>query len=106
MFIKNLKTNMIQECSNVDVIKICKKSPLEYAVAKTKEELLSKDKSETEGAEEGQSESSVDSVDYDEMKIEDLKKLAKDKGIEGYSKMRKEELVAALEATEMPEGVE
>lgn len=46
-----------------------------------------------------------DTLNYDEMKVEELRELAKEKDIEGYSKMKKEELVAALEAAELPEDV-
>lgn len=39
--------------------------------------------------------------EYDSMKVDELKSLAKTKEIEGYSKMNKEELIAALEASEV-----
>ena len=39
----------------------------------------------------------VDSVDYSKMTVAELKKLAKEKNIEGYTTMKKAELVAALE---------
>ena len=39
--------------------------------------------------------------EYDSMKVDELKALAKAKEIEGYSKMNKEELIAALEASEV-----
>ena len=34
--------------------------------------------------------------DYDSMRVDDFKKLAKDKGIDGYSDMKKSELINAL----------
>lgn len=40
MFILNKKTKVIQECTNKDAIKCCKKDPEHYEVAATKEELL------------------------------------------------------------------
>lgn len=39
--------------------------------------------------------------EYDSMKVDELKAFAKAKEIEGYSKMNKEELIAALEASEV-----
>lgn len=44
-------------------------------------------------------------LEYDEMKVEDLRTLAKERDIEGYSKLKKEELIAALEASEVPKEV-
>lgn len=86
---------MIQECRNADVIKICRKNPLEYAVGETKEELITaEDTAEDENAD-----------NYDDMKVDELRALAKEKEIEGYSKMKKEELIAALEASEVAEEV-
>lgn len=38
-------------------------------------------------------------LDYDNMTLNDLKQAAKDKGVEGYSTMKKDELVAALKET-------
>lgn len=40
MFILNKNTNVIQECVNRDVIKVCEKDAKNYAVAATKEELM------------------------------------------------------------------
>jgi hypothetical protein len=40
--------------------------------------------------------SSKDKTDYENMKLDDLKKLAKDKGIGGYLDMKKSELINAL----------
>lgn len=45
MFIKNLKTGLVQECSNKYVIKHCKARPDEYSVT---EKHPGKDKPKTE----------------------------------------------------------
>lgn len=45
-------------------------------------------------------EENVAGIDYNEMTVKELKLIAKDKGIEGYSNMTKAELVAALETAE------
>lgn len=39
-------------------------------------------------------------VDYNAMRVDELKALCKEKGIDGYSSMNKEELVKVLEGAE------
>ena len=43
---------------------------------------------------------SLASVSYETMKITELKALCKEKGVEGYSSMTKNELIKILEATQ------
>ncbi|MCT4686077.1 Rho termination factor N-terminal domain-containing protein [Vallitalea sp.] len=39
----------------------------------------------------------VEEIDYNDMKVDDLKNLAKEKGYKGYSDMKKDKLIALLE---------
>lgn len=127
MFILNKASGMIQEMSNNDVIKACKADPNHYAVANTREELLGETPAEgtelpqndqeedageelpmnppendSEGSEDAQEDESeaVESVDYSKMTVEELRKIAKDKGIQGYGNMNKGTLVEVIKAHE------
>lgn len=44
----------------------------------------------------GKKESTGDEKSLEDLKVEELKELAKEKGIEGYSKLKKEELIVLL----------
>lgn len=82
MYILNLKTKAVQECSNKDIVKICKKHPDEYEVSEKKEELKQLN--------------SGNEADISEMKAGELKRLAKENGIEDADSMKKEELLEIL----------
>ncbi len=158
MFILNKDTNLIQECSNNDVIKICKKDSEHFTVADTMEELSkgkeaqkaadekaaeeaakkaaeaeqkAKEEAEQKAAEElkakedeearkaaeeaqkaadetnggatppeGDEEQKSQKEIYSGMNVENLRKVAKEKGIQGYSNMNKETLIAVIIAHE------
>lgn len=90
MFILNKNTGVTQECVNDDVIKICKKDMENYAVADTIEELPSKnDSTDMPSASEKEK-------PLEKMKVDELKALAKEKGIEGADSLTKAELIAVL----------
>lgn len=116
MWIRNKVTNTLQEIHNADVIKICQKEPEKYELSeeyplygkatekKTEEKSEMGDKesnenavtqSETGTAEDG---NSANPDNYADMKINDLKKIAKEKGIQGYNNMDKTTLVAVIQA--------
>ena len=93
MYIKNIKTGIVQECSNKDVIKVCRKDAENYVV--------------TEGEPVTQVLEVVDKMtepeipltpekDLEDMTVSELKALAKEKGIDGTSSLSKEDLLAVL----------
>lgn len=85
MYITNLKTGITQECSNNDVVKICKKDTEHFAVSETEPTVAPVQPEET---------------DISKMKVTELKALAEEKGIEGAASMKKEDLIAALKGGE------
>lgn len=123
MFILNKKSGVISEVSNKDVIKHCKKYSDEYAVADTAEELTGaaapaenpapadpepedpeKDSDDAAGdpvadPEDEESES-TEETDYAAMSVANLRKVAKEKGIQGYANMNKETLIEVIKAHE------
>lgn len=83
-FIYNIKTKVLTECLNKDVIKVCKKDPLHYLVA----ENLSKINTDIQASiqhskldiQEANNEEKK--VSLSKMKLEDLKQLANKLGLE------------------------
>ena len=150
MFILNKNTNVIQECKNKDVIKVCSKDAKNYAVAATRAELEAVAHQEpqkqpgngtpkentnqgqngapdgTQGGQGGNSEGQqpdgsaagtqngnteggqeVDNAwktlseeeklaALEAKKVDELRKIAKNEGIQGYSNMSKDTLVAMI----------
>lgn len=82
MYILNLKSGVVQECSNQDIIKTCKKNPAEYKVSEKKEDLKPSE--------------NANGTDISKMKAEELRKLAEEKGIEGAESLNKQELLKVL----------
>jgi len=120
MFIKNLKSGIITEIQNQDVIKHCKKHSDEYEVAESlsgfgkepkpeetpieepEEEIEEPEEAETadEAEEETEEPEEASEVDYASLSVADLRKVAKEKGIQGYANMNKETLVEVIKAHE------
>lgn len=150
MFILNKNTNIIQECHNKDVIKVCRKDAKNFAVAATRAELEAVAHQEPQGGAEtstpeentnqGQNgapegtqagqgsnpegqqaagnapegnqgtdpEGAAGQDNWKELpeeeklaaleakKVDELRKIAKDEGIQGYSNMNKDTLVAMI----------
>lgn len=125
MFIKNLRSGVIQECNNNDVIKHCK-ADKNYQVAETAESLIDGAKEEiadntpeapqeepeqapneedeeisNDGAEiDSEASENAQELDYASMKVEELRKVAKTMGIQGYGNMNKDTLVEVIKAHE------
>lgn len=118
MFILNKKAGVIQECNNNDVIKVCKKDTEHYAVAETKEELTATAKEQhgeniavsesnpksVTGQGEHEEQSGADSLNSGDQQfsvlnaknVKELRKIAKEKGIQGYENMNKDTLIAII----------
>lgn len=80
--IYNIKNKVITECLNRDVIKVCTKDPLHYIVKDKLDELkeavklLEPDKADTQDNESRK-------VSLSKMKLDDLKSLAEELGLDG-----------------------
>lgn len=85
MYIKN-RSGLIQECHNEDVIRACIKDVEHFKVAETKEALTEAESKAVP----------VEKPELEKMKVDELKTLAKEKGIEGAASLTKEELLAVL----------
>lgn len=85
-WIYNRNTKLMTECHNADVIKVCKKEPLDYAVADNRETIEALLKaSETDGTKEVK-------VPLSKMKVDDLRALANELGIESADGLTADEL--------------
>lgn len=112
MWIRNKVTNTLQEIHNADVIKICKKEPEKYELSEEypgdNEEVKAaaqaaaekKAEEEAEKAAAGGEGAGNDATpeDYANKKINDLRKIAKEKGIQGCNNMDKATLAAVIQA--------
>lgn len=85
MYIRN-KSGLIQECHNEDVIRACQKDIEHFTVAENRESLTAKEAVNKP----------EDKPEMEKMKVDELRSLAKERGIEGAASLNKEELLAVL----------
>lgn len=90
-FIYNIKTTVTTECVNADVIKVCKKDPLNYIVEDKIEDL----KSQIESLN-GKEDTPQKNKPLSKMKVDELKALATELGIESIDSLNKDELIAVI----------
>ena len=99
MWIRNKVTGTLQEIHNADVIKVCKKEPDKYELSEEYPGDNEKIKAAAQAAAGGEGAgNNAGTVNYEEMKLNDLRKIAKEKGIQGYNNMDKATLIAVIQA--------
>lgn len=109
MWVKNKKTKTLQEIHNSDVLALCKKDTKNFEVSENRPENSSEKQVVEEENKETESEGEVpdsevntdkqsEMIDYSVMGLNELKKAAKEKGIQGYSNMDKSTLIAVIQA--------
>lgn len=85
MYIRN-KSGLIQECHNEDVIRACQKDIEHFTVAENRESLTAKEAVNKP----------EEKPELKKMKVDELRAMAKERGIEGAASLNKEELLAVL----------
>lgn len=85
MYIRN-KSGLIQECHNDDVIRSCRKDTDHFTVAENLESFIVKEAVNKP----------EEKPELEKMKVDELRAMAKERGIEGAASLNKEELLAVL----------
>lgn len=85
MYIRN-KSGLIQECHNEDVIRACQKDIENFTVAENRESLTAKEAVNKP----------EEKPELEKMKVDELRAMARERGIEGAASLNKEELLAVL----------
>ncbi len=92
MWIYSKKNKVLTECSNKDVIKVCKKDSDTFIVEESYEKIKKLIEVETE------SEKTSNGIEkpLKDMDIKELRTVAEEKGIENFEKLTKAELIKVL----------